>query len=113
MAKMGISCVTSYRGAEVLEALGLGAEVMEMCFPAVPSRVGGADLEDIERVSRGRPQPPADPGRVRFPQAGEDHPDNPPAGRAAQKAPPNRDPQAGPGGGRASVIGAPPAPSRA
>src|SRR5207244_12924415 len=41
MAKMGISCVTSYRGAEVLEALGLGAEVMEMCFPAVPSRVGG------------------------------------------------------------------------
>src|SRR2546427_5245177 len=66
MAKMGISCVTSYRGAEVLEALGLGAEVMEMCFPAVPSRVGGADLEDIERVSRGRPHPLADHGRVRF-----------------------------------------------
>src|SRR5439155_998556 len=37
MAKMGISCVTSYRGAEVIEALGLGAEVMELCFPAVPS----------------------------------------------------------------------------
>jgi len=86
MAKMGISCVTSYRGAEVLEALGLGAEVMEMCFPAVPSRVGGADLEDIERVSRGRPQPLADHGRVRFRKAGEHHAYNPLAVRAAQKA---------------------------
>src|SRR5579859_5295250 len=38
MAKMGISCVASYRGGHVLEALGLGAEVMEMCFPSVPSR---------------------------------------------------------------------------
>jgi glutamate synthase domain-containing protein 1 len=28
MAKMGISCVMSYRGGEVIEALGLGAEVM-------------------------------------------------------------------------------------
>src|SRR6266576_7172903 len=86
MAKMGISCVTSYRGAEVLEALGLGTEVIEMCFPAVPSRVGGADLEDIERISRGRPQPLADHGRVRFRKAGEHHAYNPLAVRAAQKA---------------------------
>ena len=55
MAKMGISCVTSYRGAEVIEALGLGAEVMELCFPAVPSRIGGVDLADIERLARTRP----------------------------------------------------------
>src|SRR5438445_5351411 len=54
MAKMGISCVTSYRGAEVLEALGLGAEVMRLCFPSVPSRVGGADLDDIEDAARSR-----------------------------------------------------------
>src|SRR5256712_3245149 len=85
MAKMGISCVTSYRGAEVLEALGLGAEVMEMCFPAVPSRVGGADLEEIERVSRGPPQPLADHRRGRFRNAGEDHADKPPAAPAQQK----------------------------
>src|SRR5207248_9304597 len=86
MAKMGISCVTSYRGAEVLEALGLGAEVMEMCFPAVPSRVGGADLDDIEQASRARPHPLADHGRVRFRKAGEHHAYNPLAVRAAQKA---------------------------
>src|SRR2546430_7103900 len=107
MAKMGISCVTSYRGAEVLEALGLGAEVMEMCFPAVPSRVGGADLEDIERISRGRPQPLADHGRVRFRKAGEHHAYNPLAVRAAQKAAQTGDAEAYREWRRLSVMDAP------
>jgi len=86
MAKMGISCVASYRGAEVVEALGLGAEVMELCFPAVPSRIGGADLADIERLMRARPDALLDHGRVRFRKAGEHHAYNPLAVRAAQKA---------------------------
>ncbi len=86
MAKMGISCVASYRGAEVLEALGLGAEVMATCFPAVPSRVGGADLDDLDRAARARPQPMADHGRIRFRKAGEHHAYNPLAVRAAKKA---------------------------
>ena len=86
MAKMGISCVTSYRGAEVIEALGLGAEVMELCFPAVPSRIGGVDLADIERLARTRPAAVPDHGRVRFRKAGEHHAYNPHAVRAAQKA---------------------------
>src|SRR5438093_1102182 len=91
MAKMGISCVSSYRGAEVLEALGLGAEVMELCFPAVPSRVGGANLDDIEHAARARPTAMADHGRVRFRKAGEHHAYNPLAVRAAQKAAQTRD----------------------
>ena len=86
MAKMGISCVTSYRGAEVLEALGLGTEVMEMCFPAVPSRVGGANLSDLEQNARARTGPTPDHGRMRFRKAGEHHAYNPLAVRAAQKA---------------------------
>ena len=86
MAKMGISCVTSYRGGEVIEALGLGAEVMELCFPAVPSRIGGADLADLERMARTRPEVLPDHGRVRFRKAGEHHAYNPLAVRAAQKA---------------------------
>ena len=94
MAKMGISCVTSYRGAEVLEALGLGAEVMELCFPAVPSRVGGADLDDIERAARARSTAVPDHGRVRFRKAGEHHAYNPLAVRAAQKAAQTADPEA-------------------
>src|SRR5437879_12913954 len=74
MAKMGISCVDSYRGANVLEALGLGAEVMELCFPSVPSNIGGADLADIERMGADRRDgivPLPDHGRVRFRTAGE------------------------------------------
>ena len=94
MAKMGISCVTSYRGAEVLEALGLGAEVMELCFPAVPSRIGGADLADIERATRARTHPMPDHGRVRFRKAGEHHAYNPIAVRAAQRAARTGDPEA-------------------
>src|SRR5256886_4432952 len=86
MAKMGISCVSSYRGGEVLEALGLGAEVMEMCFSAVPSRIGGVNLDDIERLPRTRPAQVPDHGRVRFRKAGEHHAYNPLAVRAAQKA---------------------------
>ena len=89
MAKMGISCVDSYRGANVLEALGLGAEVMELCFPSVPSNIGGADLADIERMDADRREgivPLPDHGRVRFRKAGEHHAYNPLAVRAAQKA---------------------------
>jgi glutamate synthase domain-containing protein 2/glutamate synthase domain-containing protein 1/glutamate synthase domain-containing protein 3 len=88
MAKMGISCVDSYRGAQILEALGLGAEVMELCLPAVPSHIGGADLDDIERMAPAIDQPIAlaDHGRVRFRKAGEHHAYNPLAVRAAQKA---------------------------
>jgi glutamate synthase domain-containing protein 2/glutamate synthase domain-containing protein 3 len=94
MAKMGISCVTSYRGGEVLEALGLGAEVMEMCFPSVPSRIGGVNLDDIERLARARPEAVPDHGRVRFRKAGEHHAYNPLAVRAAQKAAQTGDPEA-------------------
>jgi glutamate synthase domain-containing protein 2/glutamate synthase domain-containing protein 1/glutamate synthase domain-containing protein 3 len=86
MAKMGISTVMSYRGGEVIEALGLGAEVMELCFPAVPSRIGGADLADLERLARIRPEALPDHGRVRFRKAGEHHAYNPHAVKAAQKA---------------------------
>jgi glutamate synthase (ferredoxin) len=90
MAKMGISCVASYRGAQVLEALGLGAEVMERCFPSVPSHIGGVDLADIDhvihtRVTAGLDAVP-DHGRVRFRKAGEHHTYNPLAVRAAKKA---------------------------
>ena len=89
MAKMGISCVASYRGAHVLEALGLGAEVMELCFPSVPSHIGGADLADVQRIGAARLSEITilpDHGRVRFRKAGEHHAYNPLAVRAAQKA---------------------------
>src|SRR5260370_38168171 len=75
-----------YRGGEAIAALGLGAEVMELCFPAVPSRIGGSDLEALERLARTRPEVLPDHGRVRFRKAGEHHAYNPLAVRAAKKA---------------------------
>jgi glutamate synthase (ferredoxin) len=99
MAKMGISCAASYCGAQVYEALGLGAEVMQLCLPGVPSRVGGMSLGDVESQLRrwqaeawGPAEEPSgkdaltDYGRVRFRKAGEFHAYNPLAVRAAQKA---------------------------
>jgi glutamate synthase (ferredoxin) len=99
MAKMGISCVASYCGGQVCEALGLGAEVMRTCFPGMPSRVGGASFADLDARLREwhryawEPQAEpagkdalADHGRVRFRKAGEFHAYNPIAVRAAQKA---------------------------
>jgi glutamate synthase (ferredoxin) len=41
LSKMGIATVDSYRGAQIFEAIGLGAEVVERCFTGVPSIVGG------------------------------------------------------------------------
>lgn len=47
MAKMGISTLASYRGAQIFEALGLGGAVIEACFRGTPSRIGGAAFETL------------------------------------------------------------------
>ena len=46
MAKMGISTVKSYRGAQIFEAVGLSDEFVEAAFPGTPTRIGGISLED-------------------------------------------------------------------
>jgi glutamate synthase (ferredoxin) len=99
MSKMGISCVSSYCGAHVLEALGLGAEVMAACLPGVPSRIGGAGFQELEGQVRerhllawGEDAALADHGRIRFRKAGEFHAHNPVAVRALQKAARSGDP---------------------
>ena len=93
MAKMGVSCVQSYCGAQVFEALGLGAEVMARCFSGVPSRVGGAGFADLEAAIRANhgaawetDEAPADLGLIRFRKAGEWHDHNPIAVKQMQKA---------------------------
>ncbi|MCA9175716.1 MAG: glutamate synthase large subunit, partial [Planctomycetales bacterium] len=44
MAKMGISTLRSYKGAQIFEALGLMDEVVERCFVGTPSRVQGVSF---------------------------------------------------------------------
>lgn len=45
LAKMGISTLASYKGAQIFEALGLSSEVIDKCFAGTPSRVEGATFE--------------------------------------------------------------------
>jgi Glutamate synthase domain 2 len=48
LSKMGISTVASYRGAQLFEAIGLSAKVVDTCFAGTPSRIQGADFVDLE-----------------------------------------------------------------
>ncbi|XP_034711001.1 glutamate synthase [NADH], amyloplastic isoform X3 [Vitis riparia] len=45
LAKMGISTLASYKGAQIFEAVGLSSEVIQRCFTGTPSRVEGATFE--------------------------------------------------------------------
>lgn len=93
MSKMGISTVSSYRGAQIFEALGLSDEVISLAFEGTPSRIGGLGLielhEDIvrrylEAFSGLRKLP--DYGFVKFQRDGEYHGNNPQIVRALQEA---------------------------
>jgi len=54
MAKMGISTVQSYRGAQIFEAVGLNSDVVDKYFTWTPSRIQGVGLEVIaaEAITR-------------------------------------------------------------
>ena len=52
MAKMGISTIKSYCGAQIFEAVGLGQELVDKYFTWTPSRVGGIGLEEIAREAQ-------------------------------------------------------------
>ena len=47
MSKMGISSVSSYRGAQLFEIVGLHEEIVERCFKGTVSRVQGAMFQDL------------------------------------------------------------------
>ena len=49
LSKMGISTIASYRCAGLYEIIGLGEDIMTLCFPEIPSRLKGADFDDIEQ----------------------------------------------------------------
>ncbi len=48
ISKMGISTIQSYRGAQILEAVGLSQSLIDEYFTWTPSRIGGIDLTAIE-----------------------------------------------------------------
>jgi glutamate synthase (ferredoxin) len=97
LSKMGISTLSSYCGAQIFEALGLGAEVIDRCFTGTVSTIGGIGFAEIAEdvLARHRAAYPeaaaAEPvlpdyGRVRYRRDGEDHGWSPQLVRAMQAA---------------------------
>jgi len=84
LSKMGISTVAGYRGAQLFEIVGLAPEVVELCFPGTPSRIGGAGFAELEHEQRllaaeawNRAQPLRAGGLYKFVHGGEYHMYNP------------------------------------
>ncbi|XP_044506677.1 glutamate synthase 1 [NADH], chloroplastic-like [Mangifera indica] len=81
LAKMGISTLASYKGAQIFEALGLSSEVIEKCFVGTPSRVEGATFEMLahdalqlhELAFPTRVFPPGSAEAVALPNPGDYH----------------------------------------
>jgi len=77
MAKMGISTLHSYKGAQIFEAVGLRDEVIDRCFVGTASRIQGVDFEVLaeellRRHALGYP-PSGLNGHGQLPNPGEFH----------------------------------------
>ena len=85
MAKMGISTLQSYKGAQIFEALGLRDEVIDRCFTGTASRIQGVSFdviaeEALRRHRLGYPERVGDkvellpnPGEFHWRAEGENH----------------------------------------
>ncbi|MBW9206196.1 glutamate synthase large subunit [Mumia sp. zg.B17] len=54
MSKMGVSTVASYTGAQIFEAVGLSAALVDRYFSGTTSRLGGIDLDVVAEEVRTR-----------------------------------------------------------
>jgi len=54
MAKMGISTLASYRGAQIFEIVGLADEIVKRCFVGTASRVQGVNFDTLIEESQRR-----------------------------------------------------------
>jgi glutamate synthase (NADPH/NADH) large chain len=84
MSKMGISSVSSYRGAQLFEIVGLHDEVVDRCFKGTVSRIQGATLADLHddqqqlaRSAWDARQPLKQGGFLKYVHGGEYHCFNP------------------------------------
>ena len=105
MSKMGISTLHSYRGAQILEAVGLNKSVIDEYFTGTSSRIGGVDLDIIaeEVLQRHRhafmPEHPAEEldlevgGKYQWRRQGEYHQFNPVTVAKLQQATRTNDPK--------------------
>jgi glutamate synthase (NADPH) large chain len=62
MSKMGVSTVASYTGAQIFEAIGLGAEVIDTCFAGTTSRLSGVGFGALAEETKLRARRALAPG---------------------------------------------------
>jgi glutamate synthase domain-containing protein 2/glutamate synthase domain-containing protein 1 len=92
MAKQGVCAASSYQGAQLFEALGLDADLVENHFPGTPNRIGGVGLERIVADANTRhlaavaAEQLPDRGLFRFRREGEHHALSPMVVKALHKA---------------------------
>ena len=93
LSKMGISTISSYRGAQLFEIVGLADDVVKICFPDVDSRIGGANFihlqHDMESLNKDAWLPRKkilQGGLLKYIHGGEYHMVNPDVVRTIQDA---------------------------
>ncbi|MBD3880876.1 glutamate synthase subunit alpha [Phormidium tenue FACHB-886] len=47
LSKMGISLLSSYQGAQIFEAIGIGGDLLNLAFTGTASRLGGISVADL------------------------------------------------------------------
>jgi len=84
LSKMGISTISSYRGAQLFELVGLADEIVAKCFTGAVSRIQGVDFDDLwqdqkslARWAWNKQVPIEHGGLYRYVQGGEFHAWNP------------------------------------
>jgi len=93
ISKMGIATISSYRGAQLFEIVGLHDEVVDTCFEGTVSRLQGARFEDLQEEQRqlaelawSARKPIEQGGLYKFVHGGEYHMYNPDVIASLQKA---------------------------
>jgi len=92
-SKMGISTISSYRGAQLFESVGLNQDVVDLCFKGTTNRIQGSRFEELEAEQRtlcklawNARKNIDQGGLLKFIHGGEDHAYNPDVVIALQEA---------------------------
>ncbi len=95
LSKMGISLLSSYHGAQIFEALGLGVDLIDLAFAGTTSRLGGLTVAELAHEiiafhHRAFPELQGKKlenyGFVKYKKGGEYHMNSPEMSKALHKA---------------------------
>ncbi|MEM8721151.1 MAG: glutamate synthase large subunit [Cyanobacteria bacterium P01_G01_bin.39] len=100
LSKMGISLLSSYHGAQIFEALGLGMDLVNLAFVGTTSRLGGLTVAELAQEviavhQRAFPELQGKKlenyGFVKYKKGGEYHMNSPEMSKALHKAVESKD----------------------